>query len=143
MLGLHDKGTGHQHVLLRRWNTVTRISGLFTAAAVATTLLVAAPPARFISKAALAGLLFVSAVRADFLRGVRNWQFGEWLAADRIFPEEEEFFSATLKAVRQARSLLGNGSGEPPHIVNEEEPLQYQIYMALGEHPMAAEGKPG
>jgi SulP family sulfate permease len=42
---------------------VTRASGIFTATAVAITLLIAAPLARFIPKAALAGLLFVIAVR--------------------------------------------------------------------------------
>jgi SulP family sulfate permease len=42
---------------------VTRASGIFTAAAVAITILVAAPLARFIPKATLAGLLFLIAAR--------------------------------------------------------------------------------
>ena len=42
---------------------VTRVSGIFTAVAVAITILVAAPLARFIPKATLAGLLFVIAAR--------------------------------------------------------------------------------
>jgi SulP family sulfate permease len=47
-------------------------------------------------------------VRADFMRGMKNLRFNEWLSPDLVYPEEDEQYSATLKAVRHAYKLLGD-----------------------------------
>jgi SulP family sulfate permease len=47
-------------------------------------------------------------VRPEFAKAMRNLRFQDWLPADRIFPEEAEKFSATLKAVRHVYELLKN-----------------------------------
>ena len=52
--------------------------------------------------------VLVCAVPPDFARGMRNLGFYDSLGADRIFPEEDEEDSATIKAVRQIYELLGN-----------------------------------
>ncbi len=63
----------------------TRFSGVITAAAVAIVLLLAAPLARFVPKAALAGLLFVIAVRlVDWKRLGYAWR-ASWYDAGLIF----------------------------------------------------------
>jgi SulP family sulfate permease len=51
-------------------------------------------------------------VRPAFLKAMRNLRFQEWLPADRIFPEEEEKYSSTLKAVRHVYELLDDSSCE-------------------------------
>src|SRR6202167_2888462 len=45
-------------------------------------------------------------VRPAFLKAMGNLRFHDWLPADRVFPEEEEKYSATLKAVRHVYELL-------------------------------------
>jgi SulP family sulfate permease len=45
-------------------------------------------------------------VRPGFAKGMVNLRFYDWLPADRVFPEEAEKFSATLKAVRHVYELL-------------------------------------
>ena len=45
-------------------------------------------------------------VRPAFAKAMANLYFHDWLPADRIFPEEAEKFSATLKAVRHVYELL-------------------------------------
>jgi SulP family sulfate permease len=49
-------------------------------------------------------------VRPEFATAMRNLRFEEWLPADRIFPEEDEKFSATLKAVRYVYDRLEQNS---------------------------------
>src|SRR3984885_1228544 len=49
-------------------------------------------------------------VRPAFLRAMANLHFDDWLSADRVFPEEEEKYSATLKAVRHVYELLDENS---------------------------------
>ncbi len=63
----------------------TRASGLFTAGAVAISVLLFAPYARFIPKAALAGLLFIIAVRlVDWKRLKYAWR-ASWYDAGLVF----------------------------------------------------------
>lgn len=50
--------------------------------------------------------VLLAGVRADLAKIISNARFQEWLPADRIFPEEGEKYSATLKAVRHAYQLL-------------------------------------
>jgi sulfate permease, SulP family len=44
-------------------------------------------------------------VRADFAKAMKNLHFEQWLPADHIFREEDERFSATLKAVRYVHEM--------------------------------------
>jgi SulP family sulfate permease len=45
-------------------------------------------------------------VRPAFAKAMSNLRFHHWLAADRVFREEDEKFSSTLKAVRHVHLLL-------------------------------------
>jgi SulP family sulfate permease len=45
-------------------------------------------------------------VRPELAKAMANLRFHDWLPADRVFPEEAEKFSATLKAVRHVYELL-------------------------------------
>src|SRR5580698_9954176 len=49
-------------------------------------------------------------VRPAFAKAMANLRFHDWLPADRVFPEEEEKFSATLKAVRHVYELVEDNS---------------------------------
>ena len=67
----------------------------------------------FLHEAATRGVIVLLAgVHPDFAQGLHNLHFAAWLPAERIFPEEEQIYSATLKAVRQAHVLLGK-NGRP------------------------------
>ena len=71
--------------------------------------------------------VLLAGVRPDLLKILNNVRFQDWLPADRIFPEEDEIFSATLRAVRHAYKLAGkNAQGEESGIA-EEEPLYYLV----------------
>jgi sulfate permease, SulP family len=62
---------------------------------------------RFLRDADKRGVVVLLAgVRPNLAKILRNVRFSEWLPADRIFPEKDESFSATLNAVRQAYRLL-------------------------------------
>ena len=43
---------------------------------------------------------------SGFCQGYGQFAFQDWLPADRTFPEEEEKFSSSLKAVRHVYELL-------------------------------------
>jgi SulP family sulfate permease len=43
---------------------------------------------------------------------MRRLHFQDWLPADRVFPEEPQVFSATLKAVRHVYELIGENPCE-------------------------------
>jgi sulfate permease, SulP family len=49
-------------------------------------------------------------VRPDFAKAMTSLHFYDWLPADRVFPEEDEKFSSTLKAVRHVYELLEENS---------------------------------
>jgi SulP family sulfate permease len=51
--------------------------------------------------------VFLAGIRPDLLRGIKRLGFDAWLPQDRWFPEEEEQYSSTLKAVRKAYELCG------------------------------------
>jgi sulfate permease, SulP family len=62
---------------------------------------------RFLRDAEKRGVIVLLAgVRPNLAKILRNVRFSEWLPADRIFPEKDESFSATLNAVRHAYRLL-------------------------------------
>jgi SulP family sulfate permease len=50
---------------------------------------------------------FLAGVRPEFLRILENVNLRNWFPGDQIFPEEDEQFSATLRAVRHASQLAG------------------------------------
>jgi SulP family sulfate permease len=50
--------------------------------------------------------VLLAGVRPDTLAVAQNVGFPSWFPADHVFPEEDEEYSATLKAVRYARSKL-------------------------------------
>jgi sulfate permease, SulP family len=59
-------------------------------------------------------VVLLAGVQADLWKLLTNVGFDEWFPSDRVFPEEEEEFSATLKAVRYAHALRGfDESNEP------------------------------
>jgi SulP family sulfate permease len=49
-------------------------------------------------------------VRPEFAKAMGNLRFQDWLPADRIFAEEDDKFSATLKAVRYVYDRLEQNS---------------------------------
>ena len=51
-------------------------------------------------------------VRLGFAGGMERLRFQDWLPADRVFYEEQQVFSSTLKAVRHVYELLGENSCE-------------------------------
>ncbi len=62
--------------------------------------------------------ILLAGVRSDTLRALRNVGFETWFPAEHVFPEEEEEYSATLKAVRYAYAKLrapGAAAGEAAH----------------------------
>ncbi|MEE6179841.1 SulP family inorganic anion transporter [Mycobacterium sp. 050134] len=50
--------------------------------------------------------VLLAGVRPDTLGVLTNVGFGKWFPEDHVFPEEDEQFSATLKAVRHAHNEL-------------------------------------
>src|SRR6202050_2838882 len=51
-------------------------------------------------------------VRTGFANVMRRLRFEDWLPADRVFREEAQVFSATLKAVRHVYVLIGENTCE-------------------------------
>jgi sulfate permease, SulP family len=51
-------------------------------------------------------VVLLAGVRPNLAKILGNVDFNEWLPVDRIFPEKDEDFSATLSAVRHAYRLL-------------------------------------
>jgi sulfate permease, SulP family len=70
-------------------------------------------------------------IRPAFAKAMANLRFKEWFPADRIFLEEDEKFSATLKAVRHIYEILGENScdhcGPNKKIVTDGQPLYYLV----------------
>jgi SulP family sulfate permease len=51
-------------------------------------------------------------VRLGFAGGMERLRFHDWLPADRVFHEEQQVFSATLKAVHRVYELIGENTCE-------------------------------
>jgi SulP family sulfate permease len=59
-----------------------------------------------------------------------NLRFHDWLPADHVFPEEEEKFSATLKAVRHVYELLEDNPCDhcmQAEFAGDQQPLYYLV----------------
>jgi sulfate permease, SulP family len=68
---------------------------------------------RFVREQEEHGLtVLLAGVRPDTLTVLRNMGLKRWLPAEQVFPEEDTEFSATLKAVRHARTKLADQSAD-------------------------------
>ncbi len=69
-------------------------------------------------------------VRSGFAGAMERLHFQDWLPADRIFHEEQQTFSATLKAVRHVYELLGQNPCEhcrQNELVGDEQGRLYYL----------------
>ena len=58
--------------------------------------------------------VLLAGVQTDLWTLLTNVGFDEWFPSERVFPQEEEEFSATLKAVRYAHALRGFDESDEP-----------------------------
>jgi sulfate permease, SulP family len=58
--------------------------------------------------------VLLAGVQPDLWTLLTNVGFDRWFPSDRVFPEEDEEFSATLKAVRYAHALRGFDEAHEP-----------------------------
>jgi len=72
-------------------------------------------------------IVLLAGVRPDLAKILNNARFPSWLPADRVFPEQDEQYSATLDAVRHAYKLLGQNGVETTHGHDAEEAFYYMI----------------
>jgi SulP family sulfate permease len=76
-------------------------------------------------------IVLLCGVRPGFARGMANLRFHDWFPADRIFPEEAQKFSATLKAVRHVYEMLEENScdhcEDSDFIGAEARPMHYLV----------------
>jgi SulP family sulfate permease len=62
---------------------------------------------RFLHEMAAEGrTVLLCGVRPDLAKAMQNLKFNEWFPAEHLYLEEDEKFSATLKAVRRVHELL-------------------------------------
>jgi sulfate permease, SulP family len=104
-LGVSRTRGGDHSVLGTLWETITQ-SGPYNYYAVGLGL---GTLAGALQKEGVTVLL--AGVRSNLAKVLRNLSFEKWLPADWLYPEQEEVYSATLKAVRYACSLL-NKNGD-------------------------------
>ena len=72
--------------------------------------------------------VLLAGVRDDLARILRNLRFADWLPANRIFPEEDRQYSATLRAVRHAYQLLHQeGLGSSTQEQSAQEAVYYLV----------------
>jgi SulP family sulfate permease len=76
----------------------------------------------FLREAQKEGLIVLLAgLRPEFRAVLANLQFTAWYPAERFFPEEDETWSATVRAVRYAYTLLGEAN-TCPHCTGRTQP---------------------
>jgi SulP family sulfate permease len=75
--------------------------------------------------------ILLAGVRPDTLKVLRNIGFDDWFPAKQVFPEEDEQYSATLRAVRFTRAELGIDEPGPapaqPDRDRSGDPLYYLV----------------
>ena len=71
--------------------------------------------------------VLLAGVRPDLAAMLHNLRFQDWLPEDRVFPEEDEKYSATLRAVRHAYRLLGRNGRETGLHAAEEHAAYYLV----------------
>jgi sulfate permease, SulP family len=78
----------------------------------------------FLREAQKEGLIVLLAgLRPEFRAVLGNLQFTAWYPAERFFPEEDETWSATVRAVRYAYALLGEAN-TCPHCAGRTQPQE-------------------
>jgi len=75
--------------------------------------------------------VLLAGIRPDLLKILENIRLKSWLPADRLFPEGDEAFSATLRAVRHAADLANNDTVDngfhPEEKADAAEPAYYLV----------------
>jgi len=73
--------------------------------------------------------VLLAGLRPDFVKILDNVGLKKWFPADRIFPEENEAFSATLRAVRHAQKQAydQDSEGIKPLGAENREPAYYLV----------------
>jgi SulP family sulfate permease len=75
--------------------------------------------------------ILLAGVRPDALKVLQNIGFHDWFPAEQVFPEEVEEYSATLKAVRFARTKLSSDEAGQPvakaELERNSDPLYYLV----------------
>lgn len=71
-------------------------------------------------------VVLLAGLRPEFRAVLANLRFTAWYPAERFFPEEDETWSATVRAVRYAYALLGE-SNSCPHCAARTQP---QLHVA-------------
>ncbi|MCW2689947.1 MAG: sulfate transporter [Mycobacterium sp.] len=72
--------------------------------------------------------ILLAGVRPDTLKVLRNLGFHDWFPQEQVFPEEEQEYSATLRAVRYARAKLGDDTHDlPPAEPDRERNALYYL----------------
>ncbi len=78
--------------------------------------------------------VFLAGVRPDLRAMLDNVKLEGWFPADRVFPEEDETFSSTLRAVRRANELASDrerpvaGDRRDDHfLAGDDEPAYYLV----------------
>jgi SulP family sulfate permease len=90
----------------------------------------------FLREGQINGLtVLLAGLRPELQAALANLKFFEWYPAERFFPEEDERYSATLRAVRYAYSLIDDANtcahcaqhGVELKPVSEDERLYYLV----------------
>jgi len=75
--------------------------------------------------------VLICGIRPDFAAAIANLRFTSWFPAAQLLPEEDETFSATLRAVRLVYERLGRKvrvtAGDPVHADAREQDLYYLV----------------
>ena len=75
--------------------------------------------------------ILLAGVRSDTLTVLNNVGFQTWFAAEHVFPEEDEEYSATLKAVRYAHNKLAELKLKPPFTAAPELAAHTDLYYLV------------
>ena len=75
--------------------------------------------------------ILLAGVRPDTLTMLTNVGFDRWFPAEQVFPEEDQEFSATLRAVRYVRERLDVDEPGQPAPVPERDPREDPLYYLV------------
>jgi sulfate permease, SulP family len=76
-------------------------------------------------------VVLLAGLRPEFLHLLKRLNFTDWYPADRFFPEEDETWSATVRAVRRAYALLGDGNVCPHCIGRADAARPAELYYLV------------
>jgi sulfate permease, SulP family len=75
--------------------------------------------------------ILLAGVRPDMLHVLNNVGFQSWFTAEHVFPEQDEQYSATLKAVRYAHNKLAELKLKPPFTAAPELAPHTDLYYLV------------